>query len=144
MPVYAGDGVISSSPAIVNPPATAIPQTTVPNTTIPGNPTVPSKETTPAPREKMSGDYDRARILVQVPDDAKLYIDGNLMRTGSSNRVFQTPVLQTGKTYYYDLRVEVVRDGQTVVQEKQVLLRPGQEVSAAFDLTNAPATAQVR
>jgi uncharacterized protein (TIGR03000 family) len=135
-PVYAGDAV--ASPAIVNPPATNVPSTTVPSTT------VPYKETTPAPREKMSGAYDRARILVQVPDDAKLYIDGNLMRTGSANRVFQTPVLQQGKTYYYDLRVEVVRDGQTVVQEKQVLLRPGQEVAATFDLTAPAATAQVR
>ncbi|MCI0464855.1 MAG: TIGR03000 domain-containing protein [Gemmataceae bacterium] len=87
---------------------------------------------------------NRARLVVELPTDAKLYIDDQQMKTNSARRVFNTPPLELGQTYYYVLRAEVVRDGQTRSETQRVLLRPGQEIRASFStLDTAPtATAQ--
>jgi uncharacterized protein (TIGR03000 family) len=74
----------------------------------------------------------RARLVVKVPADAKLYIDGKLMKTTSAKRTFRTPALQKGQTYYYVLRTEVVREGQAVSETKRVLVRPGRTVWTTF------------
>lgn len=93
----------------------------------------PKGEVTPLPREQQKNDEQaRARITIDVPADAKLYIDGQLMKSGSTRRVFQTPQLRNGQLYFYDVRVEVVRNGQTLTQNERVILRPGQESTASF------------
>jgi uncharacterized protein (TIGR03000 family) len=74
----------------------------------------------------------RARLLVQVPADAKLYIDGRLMKSTSPSRVFTTPVLQPGQLYFYEVRAEMVRDGQVVRETRRVLVRSGQDSRAVF------------
>ena len=74
----------------------------------------------------------RATMTVEVPADGKLYIDGKLMKSGSGLRTFQTPVLNQGQLYYYDVRVEIVRNGQTLGDTQRVVLRPGQAVSTSF------------
>jgi uncharacterized protein (TIGR03000 family) len=80
-----------------------------------------------------------ARLIVTVPEEAKLYIDGQLMKTGSGRRVFSTPTLRPGQTYFYDVKAEVVRDGQSVSREQRVYLRVGDVVTASFDGLNQPA-----
>jgi uncharacterized protein (TIGR03000 family) len=71
-------------------------------------------------------------LLVELPPDAKLYIDDQPMKTTSSKRSFNTPLLQQGQQYYYILRAEVVRDGRTYTETRRVLLRAGQEIRASF------------
>lgn len=104
------------------------------------------RETTPPPMEekKTSVENDRARVVVELPEDAKLYIDGNLMKTPSARRVFRTPVLDASKTYFYELKAEVVRDGTTRQETQRIVLRPGQVVSAAFPNLGTSATATTR
>jgi uncharacterized protein (TIGR03000 family) len=75
---------------------------------------------------------DRARLLVDLPADAKLYIDDQLMRTTSDHRTFNTPRLDGTQTYYYELRAEVVRDGKPVTMTKRVTLRAGDVIRARF------------
>ncbi len=86
-----------------------------------------------------------ARLVVQLPEGAKLYVDDRPMTTASAKRTFRTPELQPGQTYYYIVRAELVRDGQTYNQTRQILLRAGDEVQASFpDLDRLTgATAQV-
>ncbi len=79
---------------------------------------------------------------MQLPADAKLFIDGNLMKSASEKRTFITPVLRPEQTYFYDLRAEVVRDGRTVAATQRVILRPGEAVQASFPSLPAVATAQ--
>jgi uncharacterized protein (TIGR03000 family) len=74
----------------------------------------------------------RARLIVKVPANAKLYIDGHLTKATSRKRVFRTPDLESGQMYYYILRVEIVRDGKKVTQTRRVLVSAGQEVRASF------------
>ncbi len=75
----------------------------------------------------------RAKLVVSLPADAKLYIDDNLTKATSGRRTFNTPTLQNGQLYYYVLRAEMVRDGKTVRETKRVLIRAGELVRARFD-----------
>jgi uncharacterized protein (TIGR03000 family) len=83
----------------------------------------------------------RAKLVVEVPTDAKLYIDDQLMKTTSSKRVFSTPLLAQGQAYFYDVRVEVVRDGKTVSDSKRVIIRAGEEARASFPNMEPPTVA---
>ncbi len=74
----------------------------------------------------------RATMTVDVPADGKLYIDGTLMKSGSGPRTFQTPALNPGQLYFYDVRVEIVRNGKTITDTQRVVLRPGQLASSSF------------
>ena len=82
---------------------------------------------------------DRGRLVVELPTDAKLFIDDQPMKTQAARRVFQTPPLQPGQTYYYILRAELTRNGQTARETVRVLIRPGEEAHATFPAL-APAT----
>ncbi|MFO0969428.1 MAG: TIGR03000 domain-containing protein [Gemmataceae bacterium] len=87
---------------------------------------------------------NRARVVIDVPADAKLYIDGHLMKTTSARRIFQTPDLVAGQTYFYDLKVEVVREGKTLSETQRVLLRPGYSATASFATMDRAETATAR
>jgi uncharacterized protein (TIGR03000 family) len=78
-----------------------------------------------------------------VPANAKVYIDGELTNLSAGKRVFQTPDLIPGHLYFYDLRVEVSRGGQTLAETQRVILRPGQMATAAFPNLNRDGTAAV-
>lgn len=73
-----------------------------------------------------------ARLIVELPEDAKLYVDGHPTRSTSSRRVFQSPPLEPGKTYYYDLTAEVERDGQPIRVTGRVVIRAGEQVRATL------------
>jgi uncharacterized protein (TIGR03000 family) len=116
----------------------------VPGAGVPGVPGTPGTgaEPVPAPMPpKKDGDkppkegeasMTRAKLVVEVPADAKLYIDDQLMKTTSAKRVYSTPVLAQGQAYYYEVRVEVVRDGKPVSEMKRVIVRAGEEARASF------------
>jgi uncharacterized protein (TIGR03000 family) len=101
-------------------------------------------ESVPPPKKdgKESAAPTKAKLIVEVPADAKLYIDDQLMKTGSARRVFNTPDLEAGQAYYYVVRAEVTRDGKKVEQTKRVIVRPGEEAKASFGDMDAVATAR--
>jgi uncharacterized protein (TIGR03000 family) len=91
--------------------------------------------TAPAYGQAKSRDYataTQAQLTVELPADAKLFFDDQPMKTMASKRSFRTPPLEQGQQYYYILRAEVVRDGQTRTETQRVLVRAGQEVRVAF------------
>jgi uncharacterized protein (TIGR03000 family) len=100
-------------------------------------------ETVPAPKKTTSP--TSARLIVDVPADATLYVDGNAVKTTTAaRRTFNTPPLAPGQAYYYMLRAEVTRDGQTRTETQRVIVRPGEVATARFSglESNATATAQ--
>jgi len=109
-------------------------------------------EETPAPKEKLPApnklskpdDQVRARLTIDAPADAKVFVDGELLKSSFTNRVFQTPALIPGHSYYYDIRAEIARDGRTLTSTKRVLLLPGQTATAVFPDLKANATATAR
>jgi uncharacterized protein (TIGR03000 family) len=68
-----------------------------------------------------------ATVVVTLPADAKLTIDGQVTRSTSARRVFVSPPLSPGKTYRYTLLAEVTRGGKAVSWEQTVKVRAGRE-----------------
>jgi uncharacterized protein (TIGR03000 family) len=95
----------------------------------------------PRPDGKETMAPARARLIVELPADAKLYIDDRLMQTPSASRSFRTPELEQGQTYFYDLKTEYVRDGKTVKESRRVILHAGEVVRTKFTESEAPAVA---
>jgi uncharacterized protein (TIGR03000 family) len=99
---------------------------------------VPPAEQVPAPEEKKDqakpmGLNSRARLVVELPAEAKLYVDNYVSKaTGKNVRTFNTPELEPGQTYYYELKAEMVLNGETVTETKRVILRPGSEIRTTF------------
>jgi uncharacterized protein (TIGR03000 family) len=73
-----------------------------------------------------------ARVVVKLPGDAKLYVDGTLIPLTSATRSFETPKLQPNQLYYYTVKAEVVRDGKTRSDSKRVVLEAGKQASVDF------------
>jgi uncharacterized protein (TIGR03000 family) len=73
-----------------------------------------------------------------LPADAKLTVDGVATVQTSAVRVFITPALQEGREYTYNLKAQIVRDGQTVEIAKTVKVIAGGEhdVNFATEATN--------
>ncbi|MCI0377020.1 MAG: TIGR03000 domain-containing protein [Gemmataceae bacterium] len=89
-------------------------------------------EVTPTPKEQKKKLDSQARVIVEMPADAKLYIDDQPTAATSTQRVFHTPDLVADRTYFYDLKAEVVRNGQTIVRTQRVMLRAGHDTVASF------------
>jgi uncharacterized protein (TIGR03000 family) len=87
-------------------------------------------------------DSNRARLVVEVPADAKLFIDDQPMKSTTGTRVFNTPTLERDQTYYYELKVEVARDGVTHSETRKVLVRAGERARAVFTETGIVAAAK--
>jgi uncharacterized protein (TIGR03000 family) len=90
------------------------------------------EDTTPPKKDEARAAPDRARLIVSLPTDAKLFIDDQLMKSTSDKRTFNTPVLDKDQTYYYILRVEALNDGKPVSETRRVLVRAGGVIRADF------------
>jgi len=77
-----------------------------------------------------------ATIVVNLPAQAKLTIDGNATTSSSDRRVFVSPALEAGQEYYYTLKAEL--NGQ--VKEERVTVRAGQEVTVKIEVTPSVAS----
>jgi uncharacterized protein (TIGR03000 family) len=98
-----------------------------------GTPPPPAKmpPAVPPPPPAKTDASAPATIVVVLPADARLSVDGNATTSTSDRRVLVTPSLEQGE-YVYSLRAEVVRNGQTVAQTQNVTVRPGQTTEVPF------------
>ena len=83
-----------------------------------------------------------ATVVVTLPADAKLTIDGDATTSTSSERTFETPDLVAGKTYAYTLEATFQQDGKAVVVSKKVKIEAGK--TATVDLNPTPVTGVAR
>ena len=118
---------------------------------MPGVPVMPAvKPEGVKPPEKIGDNStraapDRAKLVVELPVDAKLFIDDQLMKTPSEKRVFNTPTLDPKQSYYYVLRVEVMRDGKPITETKRVVVKAGEVIRSDFNsMTANTATTTVK
>ena len=54
-----------------------------------------------------------AVVEIVLPPNAKLYLGDDLIRSRPGTHRLDTPPLQQGKTYTYEFRIEIERDGKT-------------------------------
>lgn len=78
-----------------------------------------------------------ATIFVQLPADAKLFIDNEATTSTGGSRFFQSPVLNADKEYHYTLKAEVVRDGKPVKAEQVVTVKAGETTPVTLTLPPA-------
>jgi uncharacterized protein (TIGR03000 family) len=75
---------------------------------------------------------NKARVTVRLPADARLFVDDVLCPLTSGERTFTTPPLRTGRVYFYTLKAEVVRDGQTRSTSRRIDVEAGKELTVEF------------
>ena len=72
-----------------------------------------------------SSEAQTATIVVHLPTDAKLTIDGAPTKSTSAERSFITPPLEDGKTFSYIFEAQFVRGNQTIRVTEKVPIRAG-------------------
>ena len=72
---------------------------------------------------------------VSVPADAKVFVNGHETTSTGEVRQYTSAGLQQDAAYRYQVRVEFVRDGKPVSEEKTVTMTAGQTGSLAFNTT---------
>ena len=95
-----------------------------------------------APKEKKSAgesDQGKATFSVQVPDDARVFINNLATKTPGMNRSYVSHGLQTGFRYSYEIRAEVTRNGKLLQETQTVQLEAGQTRTLDFKVLGKPA-----
>jgi len=70
-----------------------------------------------------------ARLIIEVPADAKVTIDGRPTQSTSDVRYYYTPKLNDGETYFYDVAVELPGDKPAT---RRVYVRANEVVRETF------------
>ncbi len=73
-----------------------------------------------------------AALTVSLPAAAKLYVDGRLVAGNGPARRFHTPPLDAGRSFYYELKAEVLVGGKIEVEEARVVVRAGDSRDVSF------------
>ena len=74
-----------------------------------------------------------ARLAVSVPDDVAITVNGRSTRSVGTDRRYVSHGLESGKEYRYEIRAQVLRDGQELKQTRVVRIRAGEQTRLAFD-----------
>jgi uncharacterized protein (TIGR03000 family) len=102
---------------------------------------MPKGEPVPVPKGKQeSRSSAPATIIVNIPAGARLIVDGAPTSSTTERRTLITPNLEFGSTYVYTMRAEIVRDGQTVVETKEVTVRGGETSTVQFQFPQTVAS----
>lgn len=83
-----------------------------------------------------------ATLVVTLPADAKLTIDGEKTTSTSAERVFVSPALESGKEYEYTLKAQIVRDGEVKTATARVTVRSGEVSRVELKVPAAGVAAQ--
>lgn len=73
-----------------------------------------------------------ATVVVQLPADAKLFVEGQPVRIDPATGGFVTPRLERGEWYVYTLKIEAVRDGKVLAETKDIQVSAGQVTRVRF------------
>jgi uncharacterized protein (TIGR03000 family) len=112
-------------PAVIDPVPVA---PAGPATPLPASP-APASD---APKSGGTSAQAPARLTVELPATAKLFVDGAEVAGAGAARQFHTPDLPAGELFFYDLRAEVEVNGVVQTEEKRVVVRAGEAVAASF------------
>lgn len=75
----------------------------------------------------------RAYLTVNAPEDARVFVNGRATTTAGANRTYVSAGLASGRRYRYEVRAEVLRDGQTLHQTKYAELQVGSTAMLDFE-----------
>ena len=75
---------------------------------------------------------NKARLLLHVPADAVVRLNGQRMRTTGEEREYISPELEEGETYVYDIQVAWTQDGQQREESREVKVRGNNSTTVRF------------
>ena len=78
-----------------------------------------------------TAETEPANVTVILPTGAKLTVN-DVVVAASGNQTFQTPKLEKGKSYFYTVKAEVVRDGKPVTETRRVDVEAGKAITVDF------------
>jgi len=81
-----------------------------------------------------------AVLGLSVPKDAKVYINGKLTSTPGLIREYVSRKLKSGKTYSYQVKAVVERNGEELVRSKLVRIETGTSLLVEFDFVRPQVT----
>ena len=76
-------------------------------------------------------------LKVQLPQDAKVFINDRLTKTEGSSRSYRSTNLEIGKEHRYSVKAVLNRDGVETIKTKLVKLTPGKNETIRFDFDSA-------
>lgn len=88
--------------------------------------------TIPAPPAVLP-EAKKAALKVTVPEEALVYVNGILTKSTGPSRTYVSRGLSDGFQYTYEVRAEMVRDGQKLEETKVVSLKVGDDLELTFD-----------
>jgi uncharacterized protein (TIGR03000 family) len=84
---------------------------------------------------------NRAKLVVEVPANARLYVNDQITRQTGAVRTFDSPLLQPGRNYAYKLVAQVDRPDGALTASQQVTLRAGETTRARLTNLSGSTTA---
>ncbi|MEX0586541.1 MAG: TIGR03000 domain-containing protein [Pirellulales bacterium] len=76
-------------------------------------------------------------LTVNVPADAKIYVNGKLTSTPGTQRQYISRDLSPGYRYTYRVKAEINQDGKKLTETKTVEIRAGESKAIGFDFGSA-------
>src|SRR5205823_7043840 len=82
--------------------------------------------------QQSTADQNAAHIRVLVPDNAQVWFDDAPTQQTGSVRIFDTPALEPGRSYTYQVRARWTENGRDVSQTREAKIHPGDSVTVDF------------
>ncbi len=87
---------------------------------------------TPETNKELKG---TSRLILEVPANAKVFVDGQETKSTSSVRQFHTPQLEDNQNYFYDVKVIVAAgDNPPIELNRRVYVRANQIIRERFEV----------
>jgi uncharacterized protein (TIGR03000 family) len=80
----------------------------------------------------LGSDSRRAQVIVKLPAEAKLSVEGRPLTVTNGERTFVTPPLPADRDAIYSFKVEYTRDGETLARTRKVKVRAGETIVVEF------------
>jgi uncharacterized protein (TIGR03000 family) len=79
-----------------------------------------------------------ANLVVEVPENAEIWFDGNKTAQTGASRNFVSPPLVPGRMYTYEIRARWKDNGRAAEQTQIVMVRAGEQVHVTFPAALPP------
>lgn len=93
-------------------------------------------------RTTQTTEKSTARFVVNVPAEARVFVDGEITKQSGPLRTFRSPVLEQGVTYAYKVKIEFDRHGEVVTDEQVVNFQAGDVFKLTLPQTHAEVVAK--